>query len=140
MQLGTHKKTKKQFNTTKQNTSDIKKKLKKVDPIEKSNKKEGDNLENENNITQSQIKPVKQHRKKNASAEKARKRLTNILEVESERTTDAVDVSITEVVEQDTMSMQNVVSLLLTIILCITSSYLAVTFAGDRLAMHWMGV
>ena len=140
MQLGTHKKTKKQFNTTKQNTSDIKKKLKKVDPIEKSNKKEGNNLENENNITQSQIKPVKQHRKKNASAEKARKRLTNILEVESERTTDAVDVSITEVVEQDTMSMQNVVSLLLTIILCITSSYLAVTFAGDRLAMHWMGV
>ena len=41
---------------------------------------------------------------------------------------------------QDTMSAQSLISLLLTIVLCITLSYLIVTFAADKLTMYWMGV
>ncbi len=74
----------------------------------------------------------KRHSKK--SAQEAKDRLSNIVETQPDI---ASSVAVTA---PDRMSMQGLISLLLTVILCITLSYLAVTFGADKLTMHWMGV
>ena len=89
--------------------------------------------------TQSEVPPKENKKpkiKSDESAKEAKNRLSDILDnrtVEMSPSGDAVSL-------QDTMSAQSLISLLLTIVLCITLSYLIVTFAADKLTMYWMGV
>ena len=81
-------------------------------------------------------KETKKTKPKLKSAKEAKNRLSDVLDkrtVEMSPSGDAVSL-------QDTMSAQSLISLLLTIVLCITLSYLIVTFAADKLTMYWMGV
>lgn len=80
-------------------------------------------------------KPRTKKRKSKKSAEEAKDRLSYIVEAQPDKISPAVAVT-----ASDMMSIQGLISLLLTIILCITLSYLAVTFGADKLTMHWMGV
>ena len=86
-------------------------------------------------ISKKEPKPRTKNRKPKKSAEEAKDRLYNIVETQPDKISPVVAVA-----ASDMMSIQGLISLLLTIILCITLSYLAVTFGVDKLTMHWMGV
>lgn len=84
-------------------------------------------------------KEEKKKRKPKKSAEEAKNRLLNVSELETQPDSIVSDTAVIAL-NNDTMTLQNFISFLLTIILCITLSYLFVTFAADKLTMHWMGV
>lgn len=87
-------------------------------------------------VPSKETKKPKPKLKSKKSAKEAKNRLSDVLD---KRTVD-ITPSDAAVSIQDTMSAQSLSSLLLTIVLCITLSYLLVTFAADKLTMHWMGV
>lgn len=111
-------------------------KPKKALPKEKTN-------ETSKEIVSKKVKPKKKpdeapKRKPKKSAKEAKDRLSDVVENKSKRTVDISDTAV--IAAADTMTTQSLVSTLLTVILCITLSYLFVTIAADKLTMYWMGV
>lgn len=115
---------------------------KKVIPKKKPNTqsevppKENKKTKIKSDVSSKETKKAKPKLKSKKSAKEAKNRLSDVLDkrtVEMTPSGDAVSL-------QDTMSTQSLISLLLTVVLCITLSYLIVTYAADKLTMYWMGV
>lgn len=107
---------------------------KKVNP--KAPPKETKKTKVKPDISSKETKKIKPKIKSKKSTKEAKNRLSDVLDkrtVEMTPSGDAVSL-------QDTMSTQSLISLLLTVVLCITLSYLIVTYAADKLTMYWMGV
>ena len=107
---------------------------KKVNP--KAPPKETKKTKVKPDISSKETKKIKPKIKSKKSTKEAKNRMSDVIDkrtVEMTPSGDAVSL-------QDTMSTQSLISLLLTVVLCITLSYLIVTYAADKLTMYWMGV